>query len=654
MDRAWQFYQARDFREAESRYRKILQIDPSHSTAWYLLGVTCQMQGKLDHAVESYREALRLRPNYAEVHSNLGVAYAVQGRLCDAVASFREAVRINPTAPSPWNNLGLALLDQDAIEEAMTSFQEALRLHPDYPEAHYNLGRAFLQQGKLDEAEICCRRALELRPPYIDARINLGVVLASKRRFDEAAACLRRALELDPARADAHNNLGDVLKDQDRLEEAAACFRRALELRPQYPEAHNNLAIILDLQGQPEEALGHFHEAVHLKPDYADAHANLGALLEQLGDLPAAQASLREALRHDPGNIPAFTDLIALREGRLADAELTVLKKLLADPLQSEDLRGRLHFAAARVHDVRGEYEEAAKHLRTANAFQTADFCKRGKLYDPAAHTRLVDGIIDTFTPELFTRLQRWGIDSDRPVFIFGFPRSGTTLIEQVLASHSRVHAAGEVGLGQEAFKSLPGAGDGDQAALGSLRCITPAAFQQIAAQILSRFEAINATAARVVDKMPDNYLYLGLLAALFPHARFVHCQRDVRDVAVSCWLTSFTRLQWANEPDHIALRIRDYQRLMEHWRRILPVPILEVSYESVVADLEAEARRLVAGCGLEWQSACLAFYETRRPVQTASILQVRQPIYSRSVGRWRKYADALAPLLAQLGAGDT
>ncbi len=153
---------------------------------------------------------------------------------------------------------------------------------------------------------------------------------------------------------------------------------------------------------------------------------------------------------------------------------------------------------------------------------------------------------------------------------------------------------------------------------------------------------------------MPDNYSHLGLLAALFPHATFIHCQRDVRDVAVSCWLTSFTKLQWTNEPDHIALRIRDYKRLMHHWRKVLPVPILEVSYETVVADVEAEARRLVAGCGLEWEPACLTFYETRRPVRTASILQVRQPIYSRSVGRWRKYAEALAPLFAQLDAAGT
>jgi tetratricopeptide (TPR) repeat protein len=654
MDLALQLLQAGRFPEAESRYRTIVRAEPSHSTAWSLLGGACHMQAKLDDAVASYQQALRLEPHNADVHNNLGLAYGAQGRLSEAVASYREAARIDPLSSSHHNNLGAALLHQGAVDAAMASFRDAVGLTPGFPEAHYNLGVALQQQGKLDDAEACIRRALQLRPEYTDAYNKLGVVLACTRRFEEAAACLRQALALDPSRADAHNNLGHVLMNQERLDEAATCFQHALGLLPEYPEALNNLAVTLDRQGRPEEALAPCREAIRLKPDYAGAHANMGGLLEQLGDLTAAQASLREALRIDPRHVPALTALVNLLEGRLSDTELAVLNDLIADPLQPDDLRSRLHFAAARVCDVRGEYEEAAQHLRAANALQGGDFRKSGQVYDPVAHTRLVDRVITTFTPELFARFRGWGLDSERPIFIFGLPRSGTTLIEQILASHSRVHGAGEVGLGREAFNSLPAAGQGQQAALASLESISANAFEQIAKQILSRVQALNASAARVIDKMPHNYLHLGLLAALFPHARFIHCQRDVRDVAVSCWLTSFDKLRWANEPDHIASRIRDYQRLMQHWREVLPVPILEVSYEAVVADLEGQARRLVAGCGLEWEPACLAFSETRRAVRTASMLQVRQPIYSRSVGRWQKYADALAPLLSQLDATGT
>jgi tetratricopeptide (TPR) repeat protein len=648
---AWQCYQAGNLPEAESRYRQILEVEPADATAWYLFGVTCQVQGKLNEAVGSYEQALRLRPNYAEVYSNLGVAYSVQGRLADAVASYREAVRINPSFPAPHNNLGLALLDQGAVDEAVATFREALRLKRDFPEAHYNLGRAYQQQGELDDAVVCYRRALELQPRYVDAYNNLGVVLANQQNWDEAAACLQQALALDSSRADAYNNLGNVLKDQDRLDDAAACFRRALELRPEYAEAYNNLAVTLDKQGKPEDAQRYFSEAVRLDPGYVDAHANLGALEQQLGNLAAAQASVREALRLNPRHVPAFTELVGLLEGRLTDGDLATLCDLLTDPLLSDDLRSRLHFRAAEVCDVRGEYREAAEHLQRANVLQTTARGKSHQAYDPAAHTQSIERVIGTFTPEFFEQFRGWGLDSERPIFIFGLPRSGTTLVEQILASHSQVHGAGELGLGQAAFNALPGVPYGEQAALLSLGSISRSAFQRIGEENLARLQGINASATRVVDKMPDNYLHLGLLAALFPRARFIHTLRDVRDVAASCWVTNFLKLPWANELAHIALRIRDYRRLMKHWRRVLPVPMVEVSYESVVATLETEARRLVAGCGLEWEPACLAFYQTRRPVRTASILQVRQPIYSRSVGRWRHYANALAPLLAQLEA---
>jgi hypothetical protein len=176
-----------------------------------------------------------------------------------------------------------------------------------------------------------------------------------------------------------------------------------------------------------------------------------------------------------------------------------------------------------------------------------------------------------------------------------------------------------------------------------------PAPPRRIGEQHLKRLEELNADRSRVVDKMPDNYLYLGLLAALFPRAKFIHCRRDLRDVAVSCWMTNFRQIRWANDPDHIAARFQAYGRIMEHWRRVLPVPMLEIDYEETVADREGAARRLVAWCGLEWEPACLHFHEGNRPVRTASVTQVRRPIYWRSLGRWKNYERSLEPLLARL-----
>jgi hypothetical protein len=250
-------------------------------------------------------------------------------------------------------------------------------------------------------------------------------------------------------------------------------------------------------------------------------------------------------------------------------------------------------------------------------------------------------------------RLTGAGDPTRLPVFVFGMPRSGTTLVEQVLASHSQVHGGGELRLAAQGFQSVPavlGMADDMAACLGALDA---EAVRQLSARHLEGLRALVGVggAQRVVDKMPDNYLYLGLLALLFPRATFIHVRRDLRDVAVSCWMTHFGSIRWANDPEHLAQRCRDYSRIMAHWQAALPVPVHEVVYERLVDDFEAEARKLVQACGLEWEPACLRFHQTARPVRTASVTQVRQPLYRRAVARWKHYEAALAELFTRLPA---
>jgi hypothetical protein len=249
-------------------------------------------------------------------------------------------------------------------------------------------------------------------------------------------------------------------------------------------------------------------------------------------------------------------------------------------------------------------------------------------------------------TPDFFERVRGFGLESEIPVFVVGLPRSGTTLVEQILASHTRVFGAGELKLASDTMDAL---GEQDADPIEGLRQLDQQTAQRFASRHLERLRALSPTALRIVDKMPDNYLYLGLLATLFPRAKLIHCRRDLRDVAVSCWMTDFREFRWTNDPQHIVSRFHEYQRLMNHWRNVLRVPLLEVDYEETVADLEGVARRLVAWCGLEWESQCLEFYRTKRPVSTASTVQVRQPVFSTSVGRWKHYEHALASLFARL-----
>jgi hypothetical protein len=234
-------------------------------------------------------------------------------------------------------------------------------------------------------------------------------------------------------------------------------------------------------------------------------------------------------------------------------------------------------------------------------------------------------------------------------VFVVGMPRSGTTLVEQVLASHPRVFGAGERQLVPEMFDSLAQATGRTEPPLDCVKHLDRQSINRIGRRYVDALAAMNDSADRIVDKLPENTFYLGLIAVLFPQAKLIHCRRDLRDVALSCWMTHFANLRWACDPHHIATRIREYRRLMNHWRAVLPVRMLDVQYEAMVADPERSSRELVAWCGLEWDPACQEFYKARRRVRTTSIAQVRQPIYRSSVGRWKNYEQPLAALFAEL-----
>ena len=341
-----------------------------------------------------------------------------------------------------------------------------------------------------------------------------------------------------------------------------------------------------------------------------------------------------------------------LVRGRLPDADR--LRFHLYTPV-GPLLRMNCLFALAQVADARGDHAEAAACLGPANALAQQQRRSCGQFYDPDEHTRDVDRLIAGFTPALFARLGDVGDERALPVFVFGMPRSGTTLVEQVLASHSLVHGAGELPLARRAMDSLPSVTPRPENLEASLLALDAAGVRQLAraysdgVQSLLARQRSGADPARVVDKLPDNYLYLGLIALMFPRATLIHVRRDLRDVAVSCWMTHFRSIRWADDPEHLARRCQDYRRLMEHWRAVLPRTIHEVGYEQMVNDFEPEAGRLVAACGLNWEPACLQFHRTVRTIRTASVTQVRQPIYRKSLARWKAYEPHLASLFEQL-----
>ncbi|MBX9579753.1 MAG: tetratricopeptide repeat protein [Gemmataceae bacterium] len=635
--------------------RAALRLRPDYPEAANNLGLALLQLGQPAEAVEYLRQALALRPAFALAHNNLGDALRAIGDTAGAIDHFRAAVRLAPDFAEAHSNLGQLLAERRQLDEALAHAARAVELRPDLAEAQSNLGNVLRELGRADGARRHYAEALRLAPNLATVHGNLGQLHQEEGRLDDAIASYQQALALDPGAARIACHLGTALAEQERYDEAAGQYEAVLRTAPDHPEALHGLGVVRHEQGRDAEAVRLYRAALAARPDFARAAGDLAATLEEVNDLPGAEAALRAGRSHDPDHPALLAQLATLLRGKLPDDDLAALRAAAAAPHLRDRDRADLHFALAQVLDARREYAAAADHLTQANALDRAARHRRGEDYDPDKHTAFVSDLIAACTPAFFDRVRGLGLDSDRPVFVVGLPRSGTTLVEQVLASHPRVHGAGELRLARDEFESLPAVMDSPDPPAGCLARLDRPAIEAIGRRHLDRLAALNATADRVVDKMPDNYLYLGLLAAVFPRAAFVHCRRDLRDIAVSCWMTNFRKIRWANDPDHIAARFADYRRLCDHWRAALPVRVLEVNYEETVADLEGVARRLVAWCGLDWDPACLRFHEAARPVRTASVTQVRRPVYGTSVARWRHYEPALADLFARLapdGAG--
>ncbi len=633
--------------DAQQFYRKILATQPNHPDALHLLGVAKFQCGDYSVAIEYITRALTFNPNWPEAHSNLGNALRGQGRLDEAVSALRRALELKPDFADAFNNLGVALNEQGNQAEAVLCYRRALELAPGYADALTNLGCALEQQRKLDEAIVCHRRALELAPNHAVAHTNLGCVLERQEKLDEAILCYRRALELNPAYPAAYVSLGYVLVLQGKLDEAIRCYRRALELRPDYTTAHSNLGNALLCQGKFDEAVPCYRRILqYMLGDNGNGQVNgheSVAVREPSRDYRANYTELHMAFSN------AVVQLVTILGSRIPEEDLLAMQGLLSSPKLRGDNFAALHFALAQVFDSRGDHATAAKHLNEANPASRALLQEQNKYYGPLKYKSMIDDVCANCTKEFFTRTSGFGLETEQPVFIIGLPRSGTTLVEQILASHSRVFGAGELPHCEQTLKSLPGVMNASATPLACLHRIDQKTAHDVASRYLGRLRSIAPEALRIVDKMPENFPFLGLIRVLFPKARVIHCRRDLRDVALSCWMTSFNFVPWAYDQDDIVSHVEDYLRVMDHWETTLPSPSLNVDYEELVADTERVARRVIEWCGLTWESECLSFYRTQRPVQTASVIQVRRPIYQSSVNRWRNYEPWLAELFSRV-----
>jgi tetratricopeptide (TPR) repeat protein len=635
--------------EALASCQRALRIRPEFPEAHNNLGNVLRDLGRFPEAAASYRQALAGRPEYADAYNNLGNVLIELGQLQEAAASYRRALEIRPRYAEAYSNLGDALLRLGRLEEAVASCREAVKINPEYAAAHNNLGNALCELGKISpeprqllEAVASCRAALAIDPEYAAAHNNLANAVRELGRagvefqqLDEALASCRRALQLNPQFAQAHNNLGLVLYDLWETEAAVASYRRALAIRPQYPQAYINLAIALRRLGETLEAEACCRKALESNPDTSIPMVVLASLQADQGKFAEAQQLYQRAVSIDPDSAEAWSEMPRVRRMTQSDSTwLTEALRLLDKGGPPRTLAGLCYGIGKYFDDLR-EFERAFAYYRRANELSKR-FTPR---YEPERAVQTVDLLIEHHDREWLEQSRTAQNASQRPILVVGMPRSGTTLAEQILASHPVVFGAGELEFWSTATAAYHSRTDEGVQAVSVLR--------NLADDYLRLLQAQSADALRVVDKLPGNYQWLGLIHAALPQARIIHMQRNPIDTCLSIYFQNFSAAHaYANDLEDLAHLFGQYRRLMRHWRALLPASaMLEVPYEELVEDQEGWSRKMLDFVGLSWDARCLEFHRTPRSVRTASSWQVRQSINNSSVARWRNYEQFVTPL---------
>jgi tetratricopeptide (TPR) repeat protein len=641
LDLAVSHFQARRFVEAEAVCRRYLSGRPKDADALHLLGLSCIQQGKLEGGAGFIQDALAQNAEFGVAHYNLGNALRRLNRYEDAAEAYRRAAALMPDHLNCLVNLGATLRELDRAEEAVEVYRRALTLKGDAPEVHYNLGRACQHLGRLEQAIDAYRRSLALNPSDADAWTNLGEVLTQAGRFAEAAAACRRRCALEPMSSEAQRSLAAALLETGQAEPAVEAARRAVALAPEDGQARLQLGNALLECGETDAALAAYRQAVERGPDDVAGWVNLAVGLQEAGRTDAARSAVAEALNRDQGSAPAWAVWAGLKTFHAGDADIQALSALRDSALSKSD-RVHVEFTLGKVFMDLGEVDQAFAHLDAGNRLHRATLT-----YDVQADVAQFATLAQVFDAESLNAPAGSGRPSDRPVFIVGMPRSGTTLVEQILASHPQVFGAGELSLLERLIieKTGPHLAPTDRARrLGRLDGGDLAALGAAYVEAISR---LDPSAQRITDKMPANFRFAGLIRRMLPNARIINCRRNPLDVGLSCYARRFSRGQGFTYDLHdLGVYHRAYDALTAHWRRSIPVDRwLDVDYEAVVGDLETEARRLIAFLGLDWDGACLDFHRNGRVVRTASVNQVRQPIYRSAVARWKPYERHLEPM---------
>lgn len=680
IDLAGQHIEAGNLQAAESILQAVLNKHPQNAHALHLLGIIAHKIGKTELALELTGKAINIRPDISQFHANRGEMCRLANRIDEAIFHGEQAIRHNPDNANAHSNLGIAYYDKKDYTRAEMCQITALKINPQLLTALNNLGSIKRNQKEKEKAIEYYQRALEIQPDYQESINNMGAVLTELERPEEALQLLAKVITLKPNYADAHQNIGNaflllenyekaelaynntlnlspnnpaallgmarVYKEMDLFEQATELAQRSLMLSTDKAESYALLGDIHTKNGEYTEAENYYNQALTSDPDSTSAVLGKGQIQMELGKISEAEKSFKHAMQIDPKEISPY---ILIAQAKKITKNSDVLKRLKNELTNSTTMMPTralsLHFALGKAYDDINEYDQAFTH------FSEGCRIKRSRIqYDANQQDLIRQNICQIFTEEKIKQLAGNGNPDSTPIFVLGMPRSGTTLVETILASHPLVSPGGELRHLLETV-NLPNAASGLNYPLNLLN-MNVEDINLMAEHYLNKIKALTPDAIHITDKMPANFLALGLIHLMLPNAKIIHVKRNPMDVCLSGFTKLFNNSQYHSyDLTEMGRYYVNYAKVMEHWRTVLPQnAFFEIEYEQLVQDKENQIKKMLTYCQLEWHDDCMTSHKTERSVKTASITQVRQPVYTSSVERWRHYEKHLQPLFNALG----
>ncbi|HNP36198.1 MAG TPA: sulfotransferase [Woeseiaceae bacterium] len=636
---------------ARAEYGKALQVCEEHLRALPddvnilgLAGAVLIKLNRLDEAIQVLQQVIQLAPTFAKPHEDLGLALFESARYAEARPVLDNAVRLDPSLELAWLNLGKTIAALGDGRSADAAFERAFELNPE--RRLLALAAEHHKEGRLEQAERMYRQIVQSNPKNVDAIRLLGRVALSAKKNSEAEQLFRRAVNIAPDFVGAINDLGRVLKEQDLLEEAIECFERVTELQPRNAHAYFMLAGALAPAARTYDAIKIYEKALQFNPGHAGARLGLGHVLKTVGRQDEAVVEYRESIRIKPDSGESYWSLANLKTYRLSDTDIEAIGLQMENDELAEQARVNFLFALAKAAEDRGDYDTAWTNYVRGNELQ------RGQVsYDPVQTEVLTNSLQRVFDKELFADKKGAGNPDDSPIFIVGLPRSGSTLIEQILASHSDVEGTSELPyLGRVATSLNRNRADGINYPEAA-RELNTDNFAALGRDYLDHARRHRTEGKpHFIDKMPNNFPSIGFLHLILPNAIIIDARRHPLDACLGGYRQLFAKGQtFTYDLTDIGEYFLQYEHIMDHWHEVLPGRVLTMQYEELVTDFENQVERLLAHCGLPFDANCLRFHETDRPVRTASSEQVRQPIYKSAIGFWRNYEAQLTELIQVL-----